>query len=70
MPLAFRAVRYQAYLSRARRLVVVELEFDTKLKPGDEFPYESWIYVVTDLKPGYGAYEAILFADLTEPKSE
>jgi hypothetical protein len=60
------AVRYNAYLSRPGRLIVVELEFDAKLKPGDEFPYESGIYLVTEVKPGFGRFDAILFADLTD----
>ena len=43
---------------------MVELEFDAKLKPGDEFPHRSGLYVVTDVKPGYGEFDAIIFADL------
>jgi len=48
---------------------VVELEFDAKLESGDEFPHKSGIYVVTDVKPGYGEFDAILFADLIEGDS-
>jgi hypothetical protein len=59
-------VRYHAYLSKGRRLAVVELEFDATLKPGDEFPHKPGIYVVTDVKPGYGGFDAILFADLVK----
>jgi hypothetical protein len=44
---------------------VIELEFDAKLKPGDEFPHRSGLYVVTDVKPGYGEFDGVIFADLT-----
>jgi len=63
-------VRYHAYLSRVRRLVVVELEFHAKVKPGDVLTHGSGIYVVTDVKPGYGQFDAILFAHLTERESK
>jgi hypothetical protein len=65
------AVRYHAYLSTsARRLVTVELEFDAKLKPGDLLTHETGTYEVTGVKPGYGDFDAIIFADLSEQESE
>jgi hypothetical protein len=64
-------VRYHAYLSTsATRLVTAELEFDAKLNPGDLFRHETGTYEVTGVKPGYGDFDAIIFADLSEQEPE
>jgi hypothetical protein len=60
-------VRYHAYLSRPDRLVDVELDYDVAFKPGDLFTNKTGIYEVTDVKPGYGIFDATVFAALTGP---
>lgn len=71
-------VRYRTYLSRGRierrvwwrkpfptqSLLVREMQLGNDAKPGDEFPFKSEVYVITAVKPGFGKFEAILFADL------
>ncbi len=46
------------------------MQIGIDLKPGDEFPFKSAVYVVTDVKPGFGKFDAILFADLVGDKPE
>ena len=64
------AVRYHAYLSKANSLVVVELDLDATFKLGDLFTLRTGTYEVTDVKPGYGDFDAIIFADLADRQSE
>jgi hypothetical protein len=44
------------------------MQMSIDLKPGDEFPFQSEVYVITDVKPGFGKFDAILFADLVGAK--
>jgi hypothetical protein len=44
--------------------VVKEMQIGIDLKAGDEFPFKSEVFVITDVKPGFGKFDAILFADL------
>jgi hypothetical protein len=46
------------------------MQLGIDVKPGDEFPLKSEVYLVTDVKPGFGKFEAILFADLVGGKPE
>ncbi len=46
------------------------MQFGIDFKPGDEFPFKSEVYVITDVKPGFGKFDAILFADLAGAKPE
>ena len=62
-------MRYHAHLSKANILVAVELDFDATFKPGDLFTHKTGIYKVTDVKPGYGDFDAIIFADLADRQS-
>ena len=54
-----------------RSLIVREMQIGIDFKAGDEFRFNSEVFVITDVKPGFGNFDAILFADLvTEtPKS-
>ena len=54
-----------------RSLVIREMQSGIDLEAGDEFPFKSEVFVVTDVKPGFGKFDAILFADLVtdRPKS-
>jgi hypothetical protein len=54
-----------------RSLVVREMQIGIDLKAGDELPFKSEVFVITDVKPGFGKFDAILFADLVTgtPKS-
>jgi hypothetical protein len=51
--------------------VVREMQIGIDLKAGDELPLKSEVFVITDVKPGFGKFDAILFADLVTdtPKS-
>ena len=40
------------------------MQTDIDYKPGDEFLFKSGVYMITDVKPGFGKFDAILFADL------
>jgi hypothetical protein len=44
-----------------RSLIVREMQIDIDFKAGDEF--KSEVFVITDVKPGFGEFDALLFAD-------
>ena len=54
-----------------RSLIVREMQIGIDFKAGDEFRFKSEAFVITDVKVGFGEFDAILFVDLvTEtPKS-
>jgi hypothetical protein len=49
---------------------VLELEYEANFKPGDLLTHETGIYEVADVKPGYGNFDAVIFADLAERESD
>lgn len=63
-----RPVRYDLLLILGRNQRRVELETETQLRLGDQFPYELRLYAVIGVRPGSEGFDAMVLAVPADPE--